>query len=303
MLHRPKSLTEAIRILADDAEAKALAGGASLVAMLNARLVEPTALVSLSCIEELSRTERSTDGTLRIGAMTRHRDVAEMPALMGTHALLRQAAAAIANPTIRAMGTIGGSIALNDPGADYAPALFALSATVEIVSASQTRTVAAADYFIDWYTTALEPGELVTAIHLPPVAAGVGLYHKLARVAGDFAIVSVAVVVQSDEHVRAVIGGCGPRPLHSKKQIPNSPKVMSRPQAHCWQRRPTQWMTAAHLQSIGAGSFLACWRARSRKQVRSHLRHDPHGRPHAYGQWRAAYTAGRAVRDAPDDPT
>ena len=90
----------------------------------DARLVEPTALVSLSCIEELSRTERSTDGTLRIGAMTRHRDVAEMPALMGTHALLRQAAAAIANPTIRAMGTIGGSIALNDPGADYAPALF-----------------------------------------------------------------------------------------------------------------------------------------------------------------------------------
>ena len=213
MLHRPKSLAEAIQILVDDPEAKPLAGGASLVAMLNARLVEPNALVSLSCIEELRRTERRSDGTLRVGAMTRHRDVAEMPALTGTHVLLQQAAAAIANPTIRAMGTIGGSIALNDPGADYAPALFALSATVEIVSAYHTRTVAAADYFIDWYTTALEAGELVTAIHLPPAAPGVGLYQKLARVAGDFAIVSVAVVVQADEHVRAVIGGCGPRPL------------------------------------------------------------------------------------------
>ena len=84
MLHRPKSLAEAIQILADDPEAKPLAGRASLVAMLNARLVEPTALVSLSCIEELRRTERRSDGTLRIGAMRRHRDVAEMPALMGT---------------------------------------------------------------------------------------------------------------------------------------------------------------------------------------------------------------------------
>jgi len=213
MLHRPKSLAEAIEILAGDADAKPLAGGASLVAMLNARLLEPTALVSLICIEELRGTERCADGTLRIGAMTRHRDVAEMPALEGTHALLRQAAAAIANPTIRAMGTIGGSIALNDPGADYAPALVALSAKVEIAGASHTRTLAAADYFVDWYTTALEPGELVTAIHLPPVAPGAGIYHKLARVAGDFAIVSVAMTIQSDAQVRAAIGGCGPRPL------------------------------------------------------------------------------------------
>jgi FAD binding domain in molybdopterin dehydrogenase len=91
MLHRPKRLAEAIQILADHADAKPLPGGASLVAMLNARLVEPTALVSLSCIEELRRTERRADGTLRIGAMTRHRDVAEMSALTGMHALLQQA--------------------------------------------------------------------------------------------------------------------------------------------------------------------------------------------------------------------
>jgi len=213
MLHRPKSLDEAIGLLTGDADAKPLAGGASLVAMLNARLVEPAALISLSCIEELRGTETRGDGTLRIGAMTRHRDVAEIPTLADTRTVLQQAAAAIANPTIRAMGTIGGSIALNDPGADYSPALVALSATVEIAGQSGTRRISAVDYFVDWYTTALEPGELVTAIHLPPVAPGIGVYHKLARVAGDFAIVSVAVTIQSNGQVRAVIGACGPRPL------------------------------------------------------------------------------------------
>jgi len=88
-----------------------------------------------------------------------------------------------------------------------------LSATVELVGLAGTRLVPAADFFIDWYTTALTPDELVTAVHLPPVGAGAGVYHKLARVAGDFAIVSVAVALQDDGQVRAVIGACGPRPL------------------------------------------------------------------------------------------
>jgi carbon-monoxide dehydrogenase medium subunit len=212
MLHRPKSLGEAIGLLAGDAESKPLAGGASLVAMLNAHLVEPAALVSLACVDELRGAESRDDGTLRIGAMTRHREI-ENAALTGARGVLQQAAGAIANPTIRAMGTIGGSIALSDPGADYPPALVALSATIEIAGSSGTRQVAAADYFVDWYTTALGPGELVTAVHLPAVADGVGVYHKLARVAGDFAIVSVAVTIQRSGRVRAVIGACGPRPL------------------------------------------------------------------------------------------
>jgi len=89
----------------------------------------------------------------------------------------------------------------------------ALSATVELVGLAGTRLVPAADFFIDWYTTALTPDELVTAVHLPPVGGGAGVYHKLARVAGDFAIVSVAVALQDGGQVRAVIGACGPRPL------------------------------------------------------------------------------------------
>jgi carbon-monoxide dehydrogenase medium subunit len=213
MLHRPQTLGDALGLLQDDADARPLAGGASLVAMLNARLVEPSALISLSQVNDLHGISMLDDGTLRIGSMTRHREVAAHHALNEERVVLQQAACAIANPTIRAMGTIGGSIALNDPGADYAPALLALSASIEIAAPRGSRLVAADDFFIDWYTTALAPGELVTAVHLPPTTGGAGLYQKLARVAGDFAIASIALTIGKDGRVRAVVGACGPRPL------------------------------------------------------------------------------------------
>lgn len=213
MLHRPESLGEAVGLLTGDADIKPLAGGASLVAMLNARLVEPSALVSLARVKELQGSNELPDRTLRLGAMMRHRELAERTTLTGPQRVLQRAARAIANPTIRAMGTIGGSIALADPGADYPPALVALSAAIELVGSAGTRLVRAADFFVDWYTTVLAPDELVTAIHLQPVGAGAGVYHKLARVAGDFAIASVAVVLLDGGRARAVIGACGPRPL------------------------------------------------------------------------------------------
>ena len=213
MLHRPESLCEAIGLLTGGADVRPLAGGASLVAMLNARLVEPSALVSLARVKELHGSSLLADGTLQLGAMMRHRELAECATLAGSRRALQEAARAIANPTIRAMGTIGGSIALHDPGADYPPALVALSATVELVGPAGKRLVRVADFFVDWYATALARDELVTAIRLPPGGAGAGVYHKLARVAGDFAIVSVAIVLHGDARVRAVIGGCGPRPL------------------------------------------------------------------------------------------
>ena len=213
MLHRPESLGEAVGLLTNHADVRPLAGGASLVAMLNARLVEPSVLVSLARVKELHGSKALADGTLRLGAMMRHRELAEHTSLAGTRGALKQAARAIANPTIRAMGTIGGSIALDDPGADYPPALVALSATIEVVGPAGTRLVPAAEFFVDWYTTVLASDELVAAVHLSPVGAGVGIYHKLARVAGDFAIVSVAVVRHEEGQVRAAVGACGPRPL------------------------------------------------------------------------------------------
>jgi carbon-monoxide dehydrogenase medium subunit len=216
-LRRPKTLAEALDLLADDEGARPLAGGASLVAMMNAALVAPSLLVSLRDIAELRGISQQADGGLRIGAMTRHRETASEPRLSGTLGVVRSAAGNIANPPVRNMGTMGGSISLADPGADYPPALVAAGATIEIASPAGTRLVTARDFFVDWYMTALEPGELVTAILLPPARDGVGFYQKLMRVAGDFATVSVALSARRDGAVSVAIGGCGPTPVAAEE--------------------------------------------------------------------------------------
>jgi aerobic carbon-monoxide dehydrogenase medium subunit len=216
-LHAPATVEEALRLLASE-ETRCLAGGASLVAMMNAGVIEPAQLVSLAGIAELSGIRALPDGAFRIGAMTRHRETAAEVRLNGDLAVVREAAASIANATVRNMGTMGGSISLSDPAADYPPALVACGARVEIAAPSGRRTIPATEFFVDWYTTALSPGELVTAILLPAASAGLGRYEKLARVAGDFAIVSIALSVAwrdgACSRAGIAIGGCGPRPVH-----------------------------------------------------------------------------------------
>lgn len=216
--HRPTDLDGALRLLANSEEARPLAGGASLVAMMNARLVEPGALVSLAGIPGLAGIEEEADGTIRIGAMTRHRETASDMRLTGGRSVLRRAASRIANPVVRNMGTIGGSIALADPAADYPAALVCLDADIEIAGPGGTRRVAATDFFTGWYETALEPGEMVVSVRLPTAPKGsVGVYRKLARISGDFAIVSVALLLAVENGrasaLRVAVGGCGPTPL------------------------------------------------------------------------------------------
>jgi len=214
-IHHPTTIPEALALLTDDS-IRPLAGGASLVAMMNARLVTPAALVSLRQVEALRGIAvAGTDGGLRIGAMTRHCETAGSAKLSGTLAVVRAAAQKIANPVVRNMGTMGGAISLADPGADYPTALVAAGAVIEITSAAGTRRVPVRAFFLDWYTTALEAGELVIAIHLPPARAGIGLYHKLARVAGDFATVAVALSATAAGEVSIAVGGCGPAPIAS----------------------------------------------------------------------------------------
>jgi aerobic carbon-monoxide dehydrogenase medium subunit len=212
--HRPRTVAEAVALLTADPEARPISGGATLVAMLNARVLEPSALVSLAGIAELKGISRLDSGELRIGAFTRHRDTAACPLLVGTAAALREAAGQIANATVRNMGTIGGSISFADPGLDYPPALVAVGATIEIAGSAGRRQVPAKEFFVDWYVTALEPGEIVTAVLLaPPDASGSGVYIKHARVAGDYATCSVAACLQADRRMHIAIGGCGPTPL------------------------------------------------------------------------------------------
>lgn len=214
-LFRPRTLDEALDILASTADARPISGGASLVAMMNAGLVEPAALVSLTRIPELSGIRRAADGTILVGAATRHSAVAADEAFDGTAAVLAHAASQIAGVAVRNMGTIGGAVAHADPGLDFPPALFAVDARVQIAGKSARRTLPIRDFFLDWYTTALEPGEIVIGFDIPKPKRGKGFYLKHARVAGDFAIVSIALSLADDGEARVAVGGCGPAPLAS----------------------------------------------------------------------------------------
>jgi carbon-monoxide dehydrogenase medium subunit len=213
--YHPRTIAEATALLAQDPDAKPIAGGATLVAMLNARVIEPAALVSLAGIDEIKGISVLPDGRIRIGAFTRHRETAECALALGASATVSHAASQIANATVRNMGTIGGSISFADPGLDYPPALVAADAEVEIASATGTRCVAAGAFFVDWYVTALEPGELVTAVLLPAPSSRFdrGVYIKHARVAGDYATASVAACLHTDGRMRVAVGACGPVPI------------------------------------------------------------------------------------------
>ncbi|MGQ0650748.1 MAG: FAD binding domain-containing protein [Betaproteobacteria bacterium] len=197
----PTTLEDAFRAL-DAEDARCLAGGQSLVAMMNLGLVAPSRLVSLRKIQSLKGIERR-DGALKIGAMCTHDEIAAL----GADHLLAQVARVIAYPAIRAWGTIGGSVAHADPAADYPVALLALSATLEVQSAKGARRIAAGEFFRGLFETALERGEIVTAIHVP-AQKGKSAYEKLSLVAGDFAILSVAAAAS-----RVAVGGYSPVPM------------------------------------------------------------------------------------------
>ena len=196
----PTSLEDALRALEPE-DARCLAGGQSLVAMMNLGLVSPARLVSLRKISSLRGIEKRGDGALRIGAMTTHEEIAALDARL----LLSQVTRVIAYPAIRAWGTIGGAVAHADPAADYPAALVAADATIEVQSTQGARRIAAHEFFRGLFETALGKGEIVTAIHVP-AQAGKAAYEKLSLVAGDFAVLSVAA------GARIAVGGCSPVP-------------------------------------------------------------------------------------------
>jgi carbon-monoxide dehydrogenase medium subunit len=206
------SLDEAYRAL-EVGDARCLAGGQSLIAMMNLGLVAPERLVSLRGISSLKEVIVLPDGGLRIGAMTTHADLAALDTNRAGPSLIAKTARVIAYPAIRQWGTIGGSIAHADPSADYPVALLACEARIELGSARGVRQVAAADFFTGLFETALRPGEIVTAVEVPAGHRDAGsAYQKLSLVAGDFAIVSVAAVA-SRSAIRVAVGGFGPTAL------------------------------------------------------------------------------------------
>lgn len=221
----PRSLQEAYRALQTD-DAVCLAGGQSLVATMNLGLAAPRRLVSLRDLAELRGIERKSDGNLRIGAMTTHAELAALPSTAAGPRLLAQTAAVIAYPAIRARGTIGGSVALADPSADYPVALQAADATIEVGGPSGTRMIKARSFFRGLFETALEKGEIVIAIHVPAGAVNAGsAYEKLSIVVGDFAIVSVAAIGRV--HLDLAVGGLGPTPLLATSIAANNDALLA----------------------------------------------------------------------------
>ena len=199
-------LDEALQALADaSVETRPLAGGQSLVPMLNFRLAAPERLVDLNGIEELSRIEETEDGGLRLGAMTRVRQLERDPQVARRAPLLAETAPFIAHPQIRSRGTVGGSVAHADPAAELPAVLLTLGARVRIArrsrggeSGSRTeRTLDLDDFFLGPFFSALEPDELLTAIDVPPSAPGEGTaFDEVARRRGDYALAGVAARVR-----------------------------------------------------------------------------------------------------------
>ncbi len=217
--HRPAHLDDVLALLAADEDARPLAGGQTLVPMLNLDLLAPSAIVSLADVGELRGIDRRSDGSVRIGAMETHARIAASTAFAGGQAVIPHAAGQIASPAIRNFGTIGGACAHGDPASDWPAALVAADARIEIAGASGRRDMAAADFFQDFLTTGLEPGELITGIVVPPLA-GRGIHQRFSRVDSDYATVIVACAADiapdgTCNVVRLAIGACGPHPARS----------------------------------------------------------------------------------------
>ncbi|PYT14514.1 MAG: carbon monoxide dehydrogenase [Acidobacteria bacterium] len=190
----PKSLDEALGLLAKGA--KPLAGGMSLIPMMKLRLAAPDHLVDLRRLKDLNYI-REQGAAVHIGATATHYDVENSAVVRGKCPLLAETAAHIGDVQVRNMGTIGGSIAHNDPSADYPAALQALEAKVVLKGAKSERTVSVADFFVDTFTTALEPGEIIREVIVPVEDSGTGTsYQKVAQPASGFAIVGIAVRVR-----------------------------------------------------------------------------------------------------------
>jgi len=215
--HRAVSLKDALRLFASAGDgARYLAGGQSLMAALNFRLDEPTALIDISRIADLRGIALDGD-RIRIGALTRHAEVAANPLLAAHVPLITQAMIHVAHPAIRNRGTFGGSVALADPAAEMPACVLALGGTMTVAGPGGLREVAADAFFLGTYETALQPGELLTGVDIPLPAAGSRHgFAELARRIGDYAMAGLCLMIGPDKaSARVVFFGISDRPVRA----------------------------------------------------------------------------------------
>lgn len=218
----PDSVEEALAALAEHGfDAKPLAGGQSLVPMLNFRLARPAVLVDLNGLQELEGVEVSGDGGVRMGAMTRQRVLERSPLVAERAPLVAEAAPHVAHPQIRNRGTVGGSVAHADPAAEIPAVLLALDASFLVRGPGGERWIPAGDFFLGLFTTALESDELLVGLEIPTSPPGSGwAFEEVARRHGDYALAGIAAVVRMDgagrcETARLVYVNAGPVPMEA----------------------------------------------------------------------------------------
>ena len=219
----PGTVAEAVSLLreCEEDEAKILAGGQSLMPLLNMRLARPERLVDLGKLTELDYI-RETDGVLAIGAMTSKRSIERSPIVSSRQPLLHAATLFVGHPQIRNRGTVGGSMAQADPAAEYPAVALLLDAEMQVTGPAGDRSIRADEFFVTYLTTALEPAEVLTEVRLPALAAGTGWSFKEAsRRHGDFAMAGAAVTLSVDgggrcSEAKVVLFGVGATPLRAR---------------------------------------------------------------------------------------
>jgi len=209
---RAESVEDAIRLLGDDPEAKILAGGHSLLPLMKVRFAQPSLLVDIGRLSDLSYIREDGD-RVAIGALTRHHDVEHSDILHELCPIVSYTAGTIGDPQVRHVGTIGGSVAHADAASDMPTVLLALDAEIVAQGPNGTRTIPAGAFFVGLFTSALEPDEVLTEIRIPRATAGWS-YQKFHRRAQDWAMVGVAAVrMNGGAHV--ALTNVGDRPLRA----------------------------------------------------------------------------------------
>ena len=229
----PTTLKKAFSLMEKHGDdGRVIAGGTSLLIMMRQRLLTPKVVISLARIPKFDKITFNAKDGLRIGAGARHRDIELSPAVQKHYPLLHETFRKVAQPRIRNMGTVGGNLAAGDPLTDPGASLIALDAEVTLASSKGQRTLRLDEFFIDYYQTALEPGELLTEIHVPPPQRPGWSHIKFTpRSVEDFATVGVAITLKTNErHLR----GCPARPQF--RSLDHRARQKSR-RSSAWQSR------------------------------------------------------------------
>ena len=221
--HNPQSVEEAVELLDRYGdEAKIIAGGQSLVPMMNFRLARPEILIDINGIKELEYIKSEGD-ELVIGALTRERDIEKSPLVMEQFPFLAQAISYIGHSAIRNRGTIGGSLVHADPSAELPTALCALNGKLKVVGPSGEKILEPEEFFLTYLTTSLEPSDLLTEVRIPALPEKTGWsFSELSRRSGDFAVVAVGILLFSEapgvcREARIAMGGVAATPMRAQE--------------------------------------------------------------------------------------